>query len=87
LRILAHGQNPQAAIDAPRWRVLGSRRVAVEQGLPAATRDALASLGHDVVVEDVASHSGFGGAQAILRVPGGYVAGSDPRKDGQAGGY
>jgi gamma-glutamyltranspeptidase / glutathione hydrolase len=29
----------------------------------------------------------FGGAQAIQRVEGGYVGGSDPRKDGQAVGY
>jgi gamma-glutamyltranspeptidase/glutathione hydrolase len=87
LRILAHGQNPQAAIDAPRWRVVGGRRVDVEPGLPAATRDALTALGHDLVVGNVATHSGFGGAQAILRVPGGYIGGSDPRKDGQAVGY
>ncbi len=87
LRILAHGQNPQAAIDAPRWRVVGGRRVDVEPGLPAATRDALTALGHDLVVGNVASHSGFGGAQAILRIPGGYIAGSDPRKDGQAVGF
>ena len=28
----------------------------------------------------------FGGAQAIARLADGYCAGSDPRKDGQAGG-
>jgi gamma-glutamyltranspeptidase/glutathione hydrolase len=87
LRILAHGQNPQAAIDAPRWRVTGGRRVAVEPGFPAATRTALAALGHEIAVEEVSAFSAFGGAQAILNVPGGYVAGSDPRKDGQAVGF
>ena len=87
LRILAHGKNPQAAIDAPRWRVTGGCRVAVEPGFPAATRAALADLGHELAVEEVSAFSAFGGAQAILELPGGYVAGSDPRKDGQAAGF
>jgi gamma-glutamyltranspeptidase/glutathione hydrolase len=51
------------------------------------TRAALAALGHEILVEDHPAFSIFGGAQAILRVPGGYVAGSDPRKDGQAVGF
>jgi gamma-glutamyltranspeptidase / glutathione hydrolase len=29
----------------------------------------------------------FGGAQAIMRLPRGYAAGSDPRKDGMAAGH
>ena len=29
----------------------------------------------------------FGGAQAIVRLPRGFAAGSDPRKDGMAVGY
>jgi gamma-glutamyltranspeptidase/glutathione hydrolase len=29
----------------------------------------------------------FGGAQAIVQLPRGYAAGSDPRKDGMAVGY
>jgi gamma-glutamyltranspeptidase len=28
----------------------------------------------------------FGGGQLITRMPGGYLAASDPRKDGQAAG-
>ena len=87
LRILAYGQNPQAAADAPRWRVLGGRQVAVEPAFPAATRAALAALGHEILVEAEGAFSAFGGSQAILRVPGGHVGGSDPRKDGQAVGF
>ena len=33
-RIRRHRQTPQAAIDAPRWRALGGRRVAVEAHCP-----------------------------------------------------
>ncbi|MGQ0643791.1 MAG: hypothetical protein ACT4P6_23830 [Gemmatimonadaceae bacterium] len=29
----------------------------------------------------------FGGAQAIIRLPRGFAAGSDPRIDGMAAGY
>lgn len=29
----------------------------------------------------------FGGAQAIVKLPRGWVGGSDPRKDGMAVGY
>jgi gamma-glutamyltranspeptidase/glutathione hydrolase len=87
LRRLVYRQNPQAAADAPRWRVVGGRRVAVEARFPAATADALRARGHDIVVEPPDGVFAFGGAQIIECLPegqGGYVAGSDPRKDGQA---
>jgi len=83
--VLGYGQNPQAAADAPRWRVLGGRRVAVEASMPTELREGLADLGHDIVVEPPAGVFGFGGAQLVIKGEGGtYVAGSDPRKDGQA---
>lgn len=84
LRILRHGQNPQAAADAPRWRLLGGRRVAVEPSTSATLVLALRERGHEIVVEPLDATFGFGGAQIVLRTQGGYVAGSDPRKDGQA---
>ncbi|MEM8551388.1 MAG: gamma-glutamyltransferase family protein [Pseudomonadota bacterium] len=83
-RIARFGQSPQTAIDAPRFRVLQERRVAVEAHLPAAVRDGLAALGHEVVTEAPNVAFGFGGAQVIARHGGGYAAGSDPRKDGYA---
>ena len=32
IRIFDYAQNPQTASDAPRWRVLGNLRVALEKG-------------------------------------------------------
>ncbi len=85
LRVLRYGQNPQAAADAPRWRVLGGRRVLVEPSMPAETVAGLKALGHDIAVEPPQGVFGFGGAQLILKgEEGSYIAGSDPRKDGQA---
>jgi len=81
LRIFGHGQNPQAAADAPRWQVCGGRDLALE---PGATGEAIAGLrarGHRF--RDL-SPLLFGGAQLVYRLENGYVAGSDRRKDGQA---
>jgi gamma-glutamyltranspeptidase/glutathione hydrolase len=83
VRILGYGQSPQAAADAPRWRVTSGRRVSVEASFPATLAEGLKAKGHDVVVETPEAVFGFGGAQAIFRHADGYVGGSDPRKDGQ----
>jgi gamma-glutamyltranspeptidase/glutathione hydrolase len=86
LRVLRYRQNPQAAADAPRWRVISGRKVAVEPSIGAETVAALRAKGHDIEV-DTGGTVSFGGAQLILRTGGGYVAGSDPRKDGQASAF
>ena len=87
VRMRLYGQDPQAAADAPRWRVIEGRRVAVEQGFPPATLEELRERGHDLTTEAPEASFSYGGAQLIVRTVGGYVAGSDPRKDGQAVGY
>jgi gamma-glutamyltranspeptidase/glutathione hydrolase len=87
LRTQLWGQDPQTAVDAPRWRALAGLRVAVEEAVERATREALAAMGHVISVELPDAAFAFGGAQLIHRIPGGYVAGSDPRKDGQAVGF
>jgi gamma-glutamyltranspeptidase/glutathione hydrolase len=89
LRIMIYGQNPQAAADAPRWRILEGRRIAVEDSMDPALIAALRDRGHEVLVEAPDSSFAFGGAQIILRdgANGHYVAGSDPRKDGQAAAF
>lgn len=85
-RICGYGQNPQAACDAPRWRVFEDYRIGVESGFAADVLDALRTKGHAIVVD--CPESLFGGAQAIYRLDGGgYVAASDPRKDGMAVGF
>ena len=84
LRVLHYGQSPQAAADAPRWRVTGGRQVAVEPGFDPGVISELVARGHDVTVERGNGVFAFGGAQLILKHADAYIAGSDPRKDGQA---
>jgi len=83
-RILRFGQSVQTAVDAPRFRALGGRRIAIERHFPAATLEALSAMGHELIQEAPGVAFGFGGAQAIMRTDGIYAAGSDPRKDGHA---
>jgi gamma-glutamyltranspeptidase/glutathione hydrolase len=82
LRTVLHGQNPQAACDAPRWHVTEDSRVALEPEFHPDVAHSLARRGHRLL-ED-APRLLFGGAQAIHRVGLGYCAASDMRKDGQA---
>ena len=88
LRTELWGQDVQQAADAPRWRMISGLDVACEPAMGNETLTALGELGHRIEVEAPDSAFGFGGAQLVARLPGGgYMAGSDPRKDGQAGGF
>jgi gamma-glutamyltranspeptidase/glutathione hydrolase len=78
------GMDLQAAIDAARFRHYDGQRVALEPPIADDVRAALAAMGHALVDQPTIA---FGGAQAIIRLPKGYAAGSDPRKDGMAIGY
>jgi gamma-glutamyltranspeptidase/glutathione hydrolase len=84
LDLLAFGMELQPAIDAARFRHLDGTRVALEPPIGDSVRAALGAMGHTIVDERAVT---FGGAQAIIRLPKGYAAGSDPRKDGYAAGY
>jgi gamma-glutamyltranspeptidase/glutathione hydrolase len=97
------GLGLQEAGDAPRWlhefstepngakelpsNVPEAHRpkgvLALESGTPRATRDGLAALGH--IIAD--APGGYGGYQAIERLPGRYAAASEMRKDGAALAY
>lgn len=88
LRIMLHKQNPQAAIDAPRWRVVQGREVIVEAGMDRNVLAALRAMGHQIAVEDPLQGYNFGGAQVVVRDPQGfYIAATESRKDGQAAVY
>jgi gamma-glutamyltranspeptidase/glutathione hydrolase len=83
--MLDHRQQPQAACDAPRWRFNHGLEINVEAAMPAATVRGLVERGHQVdVIND--SYQDFGAGQFIWRLGDaaveGYVAASDPRRDG-----
>jgi gamma-glutamyltranspeptidase/glutathione hydrolase len=84
LNYFVFGMDLQAAIDAPRFRHLDGLRVALEAPIGDAVRKRLTAMGHVLVDQPPGA---FGGAQAIVRLPKGFAAGSDPRKDGMAVGY
>jgi gamma-glutamyltranspeptidase / glutathione hydrolase len=83
LGLVDDGLDPQAALDAPRWRVGGRREVLLEPGLWE-EEGRLRQLGHDV--RRAESRHPFGVGQAILRVGDSLVGGSDSRADGFAAG-
>jgi len=89
VRMLDYRQQPQAACDAPRWRYHGGI-VNAEAGFDAAAAQGLRELGHRV--EPFAdSYQDYGAGQFVWRLGDpaveGYVAASDPRRDGQAVGF
>ena len=85
-RVFDHGENPQAASDAPRWHVTPEFSIALEEGFEPRVAADLADRGH--AVDIIADHRLFGGAQLICRLPdGGYCAASDHRKEGAAVGF
>jgi gamma-glutamyltranspeptidase/glutathione hydrolase len=90
VRMVDHRQNPQAACDAPRWRFNRGLSINVEASMPAATVQGLRERGH--AIESLAdSYQDFGAGQFVWRLGDpavdGYVAASDPRRDGAAVGW
>jgi gamma-glutamyltranspeptidase/glutathione hydrolase len=79
-RMADHRMNAQAVLDAPRWRYNGGLALDVEDSAALALRDGLAALGHAVNVPE--GGLGFGCGQFVVRIDDGYMAGSDPRRDG-----
>jgi gamma-glutamyltranspeptidase/glutathione hydrolase len=80
--VVDDGLDPQAALDRPRFRIDGES-VLLEEGLWEHEPD-LQRLGYRTVRET--ETGGFGGGQAIFVTGDALVGGSDPRKDGYAGG-
>lgn len=90
VRMLDYRQSPQAACDAPRWRVNEGLAINVEGGMDPSTIAGLQALGHQVeVIHD--PYQDFGAGQFIWRMGDpaveGYQIASDPRRDGLAAGF
>ncbi|MCZ6782933.1 MAG: gamma-glutamyltransferase family protein [Proteobacteria bacterium] len=83
------GLDPQAALDRPRFHLVGGAprgAVALELGVPEETVAELARRGHDVSIAEGWGRVQFGRGQIIRRDASGVLwGGSDPRADGCAG--
>lgn len=90
VRMLDYQQQPQAACDAPRWKVNQDFSVDLESSMSPDTVEGLANKDHRLKsVED--PYMDFGSGQFIWRLSAdpdhGYVAASDSRRDGHAAGF
>ncbi|MEJ7667329.1 MAG: gamma-glutamyltransferase family protein [Casimicrobiaceae bacterium] len=86
VRLIDYRMNPQASLDAPRWKVNAGRSIDLESAASDELRSGLLALGHQMEsVPD--SYMDFGAGQMIVKTGAGYIAASDPRRDGQAAGF
>ena len=76
-----YGMNPQAALDAPRWRYLAKDSVLLETGVAQDIIVDLVDRGHNI---RLAHPRMFGKGQIILRQDRVLIAASEPRADGLA---
>ncbi|MDB4865688.1 MAG: gamma-glutamyltransferase [Cohnella sp.] len=77
------GLNPQATLDAPRWRWIRDKIIEVEPQFPDYLAQALARKGH--IVQRALDSGMFGRGQVIWRDQGSGVlaGGTEPRADGE----
>jgi gamma-glutamyltranspeptidase/glutathione hydrolase len=91
VNLIDRGLNLQEALEAPRIRYVGGKRVMLEDEIGATVIEGLRKLGHErAMPPDGVRHRVFmGGGQAIMIDPatGALLGASDPRKDGLALGY
>ena len=77
--------NPQAALDAPRWRWEKDKMVYLEQTFSKTMADQLSNKGHQITYTSQSSR--FGRGQIIWKHNDVYVGGTEPRADGQVVGW
>ena len=85
LRFTLWNQNPQTALDAPRWMINNPGEIRIEEGITSSALDELSSRGHQITVHPRGPN--FGGGQCVWKLEDGYLGASEPRKDGQAVGF
>lgn len=90
VRMLQYHQQPQAACDAPRWKVDRGLALDCETTMAPDTVEGLRALGHRIE-SNPDPYMDFGSGQFIWRLTDdledGYVAASDSRRDGQVAAY
>jgi gamma-glutamyltranspeptidase/glutathione hydrolase len=90
VRMVDFGQHPQAACDAPRWKVGRGLAVDIETSMEPDVVEQLRGMGHRIE-ETLDPYMDFGAGQFIWRLSDdmedGYVAASDSRRDGAAVGF
>jgi len=90
IRMLNYQQNPQAACDAPRWKVNRDFTLDLESTMPERVVAGLKAKGH--ILKSINDpYMDFGAGQFIWRLSEatdhGYVIASDSRRDGHAVGF
>ena len=85
VHLLDFNMNIQQAIDSPRLKTVGGKKVEMEARFPYSLVNALGIKGHQISLLPDWS-PGVGGAQGIYlnQSEGIYQGGSDPRRDGFA---
>lgn len=79
--LLDNKLNPQAALDAPRWRWMGDKSIIVESHFPRHIISALQARGHKVEIAVDAGHFGRGQIIWYDRENGAFIGGTESRTD------
>jgi gamma-glutamyltranspeptidase/glutathione hydrolase len=90
INLIDFRMNVQEALEAPRYRLMGGKLIALERAIPHEVRHALERMGHELLpYGEIPPGTPYGGGQAILidEEHGVLQGGSDHRKDGCAIGY
>ena len=82
VNLVDYGMNPQAALDAPRWRWVAKNRVWLEPPVFPTVAVGLSDRDHQIHLS--VEPSAFGRGQMILRSGETLIAASEPRADGLA---